>query len=118
MVHGAGRLNELLCPSYRLEISDKCAEERRIRHYGGGHVEVALVGGPPERGAQISELDGEPDVGVALAGTVPKEQDVCFPSGEVTGMRSPDFGRRATSGELLLGELADRFQHGKPSAFR
>ena len=82
----------------------------------GGHVEVALVGGPAERGAQVGELGGEPVVGLALAGAVPQGHDVGFTTGEVPGMGGPNLFRfRRTGGdELFFGELADRLQHRKP----
>ena len=78
MVDGAGGLDELLGPGYRLIIVDQHAEERRVRGDGGGGVQVALVGGPPKRGAQIGQLDSEPVVGLPLAGAVPQGQDVGF----------------------------------------
>ena len=60
MVDGAGGLDQLFGPGYRLVIFDQRAEEPRVGGDGGGHVEVAVVGGPPERGAQIGQLGGEP----------------------------------------------------------
>ena len=59
-----------------------------------------MVGGPPKRGAQIGQLDGEPVVGLALSGAVPQGQDVGFASGEVPrawAARISDASPRATS---------------------
>ena len=93
MVDGAGGFDEFFGPGYRLVVFDPEAEEPRVGGDGGGHVEVAVVGGPPERGAQIGQLGGEPVVGLALAGAVPQGQDVGFAPGEVAGMGGPDLGR-------------------------
>ena len=71
MVDGAGGLDQLFGPGYGFVIFDPIAEERRVYRDGGGDVEVALVGGPPERRAQIGQLDAEPGVGLTLAGAVP-----------------------------------------------
>ena len=114
MVDGAGGFDQLFGPGYRLIIVDQNAEERRVGGDGGGDVEVVVVGGPPERGAQIGQLGGEPGVGLALSGAVPQGQDVGFAPGEVAGMGGPDLGGLAARDELLLGELADRLQHRKP----
>ena len=95
MVDGAGGLDELFGPGYRLVVLDPEAEERRVGGDGGGDVEVAVVGGPPERGAQVGQLGGEPVVGLPLPGAVPQGQDVGFAPGEVAGMGGPDLvGRR------------------------
>ena len=93
MVDGAGGFDELFGPGDRLVIFDQKAEERRIGGDGGGDVEVAVVGGPPKRGAQIGQLGGEPVVRLALSGAVPQGQDVGFAPGEVAGMGGPDLGR-------------------------
>ena len=114
MVDGAGGLDELFGPRDRLVIFDHKAEERRVGGDGGGDVEIAVVGGPPERGAQIGQFGGEPVVGLPLSGAVPQGQDVGFAPGEVAGMRGPDLGGLAAGDELFLGELADRLQHRKP----
>ena len=114
MVDGAGGLDQLFGPGYRLVVFDQIAEQRRVGGDGGGDVEVAVVGGPPKRGAQVGQLDGEPVVGLTLAGAVPQGQDVGFAPGEVAGMRGPDLGRLAAGDELFLGELADRLQHRIP----
>ena len=74
-------------------------------------IEVAVVGSPPKRRAQVGQLDGEPGVGLTLAGAVPQGEDVGFAPGEVAGMRGTHLSGLAMGGELLLGELADRFQH-------
>ncbi len=114
MIDGAGGLDEFFGPGYRLIILDQKAEERRVGGDGGGDVEVAVVGGPPERGAQVGQLGGEPRVGLALSGAVPQRHDVGFAPGEVASMGGPDLGGLAARDELLLGELADRLQHRKP----
>ena len=114
MVDGAGGLDELLGPGDRLIILDQIAEERRVGGDGGGDIKVALVGGPPKRGAQIGQFDREPVVGLTLAGAVPQGQDVGFAPGEVARVGGPNLGCFATGDELFLGELADRLQHRKP----
>src|ERR1700756_4493145 len=114
MVDSAGGLDELLGPGYRLIIADHLAEKHRVSGDGGGGVEVAVVGGPPECGAQIGQLESEPVVGLTLAGAVPQGQDVGFASGEVPRVCGPNLGGFATGDELVLGELADRLQHRKP----
>ena len=73
-----------------------------------------MVGGPPERGAQIGQFGGEPVVGLPLPGAVPQRHDVGFTPGEVASMGGADLGGLAAGDELLLGELADRLQHRKP----
>jgi hypothetical protein len=71
MVDGSGSLDEFFGPRDGFEFLDRVAEERRVAGEGGGDVEVALVGGPPERGAQVGQLGGELGVGLALPGAVP-----------------------------------------------
>ena len=73
-----------------------------------------MVGGPPERGAQVGQLGAEPVVGLSLTGAVPQGHDVGFAPGEVAGMGGPRLGGLAACDELFLGELADRLQHRKP----
>src|SRR3954469_13179148 len=102
MVDGAGRLDELLGPRQRFGVFDTIAEQGRVQNDWGGYVEIAVFGGPPERGAQISQLVGKPYVGITLTRTVPQGEDVCFASGKIAGMRSPRISRLATSGKLLL----------------
>jgi len=114
MVDGAGRLDHLFCPACWLIVFDAKAKDPCVRGDGGGHIEVAPVGGPPERGAQIGELDREPVVDLPLAGAVPQGQDVGFPSGEVARVGGPNLGCFAAGDQLFLGELADRLQHRKP----
>src|SRR6185437_14671548 len=108
MVDGAGGLDELLGPGDRLIVFDQKAEDPRVGGDGGGGVEVAVVGGPAKRGAQIGQLETEPVVGLALAGAVPQGQDGGFAPAEVAGMRRARLGGRTARDELLLGELADR----------
>ena len=114
VVDGAGGLDQLFGPGDRLKGLDPSAEQPRIGGDGGGDIQIALVGGPPKRGAQIGQLDREPVVGLTLAGAVPQGQDVGFASGEVARVRGANLGCFAAGDELFLGELADRLQHRKP----
>ena len=118
MIGGTGGLDELLGPRYRLVIVHPKAKPCRPCRDGGGDVEVTLVGGPPKRGPQVGQLNGEPVVGLPLAGAVPQGHDVGFTPGEVASMGGPDLSCIIAGDKLLLGELADRLQHRKPSAFR
>jgi hypothetical protein len=111
MVGGAGGLDELFGPGYGFVVFDRRAEERRVGGDDGGHVDVAVVGGPAERSAQIGQFGGEPRVRLTLPEAVPQGHDVGFASGEIAGMGSPDLGGLPTGDELVLGELADRLQH-------
>src|SRR5258707_1384539 len=113
MVEGAGGLEELFSPSYRLVVFDECAKKRRVRRDSGGYVQITLVGAPPKRGTQIGKLDVEPLVGAALAGAVPEGHDLCFAPGEMAGMCVARFDSLAACDELLVGELADGFEHRK-----
>ena len=63
--------DELFGPGDRLIIFDPNAEEPRVGGDGGGDVEVVVVGGPPERGAQIGQLGGEPGVRLTLSAGCP-----------------------------------------------
>ena len=92
VVDRAGGLDQLFSPGDRLIGLDHSAEQPRIGGDGGGDIEIAVVGGPPKRGAQIGQLDGEPVVGLPLAGAVPQGQDVGFASGEVARVGGPDLG--------------------------
>ena len=114
MIDGAGGFDQLFSPGYRLIGLDPYAEQPHIGGDGGGDIQIALVGGPPKRGAQIGQLEGEPVVGLPLAGAVPQGQDVGFTPGEVAGVCGPDLVGVAAGHELFLGELADRLQHRKP----
>ena len=91
MVDGAGGLDELFGPGYRLVILDQIAEQPRVGGDGGGDIQVAVVGGPPERGPQIGQFGSEPVIRLALPGAVPQRQDVGFPPGEVAGMGGADL---------------------------
>ena len=114
VVDGAGGFDQLFSPGDRLKGLDRKAEPPHIGGDGGGDIQIALVGGPPKRGAQIGQLDGEPVVGLPLAGAVPQGHDVGFASGEVARVGGPNLGCFAAGDELFLGELADRLQHRKP----
>ena len=83
VVDGVCGFDEFLGPSTGLVLFDPGAKERRVDGDCGGGVEVAVVGGPAECGAQIRQFGGEPGVGLALSGAVPQGQDVVFESGEV-----------------------------------
>src|SRR5258705_13775619 len=87
MVEGAGGLEELFSPSYRLVVFDECAKKRRVRRDSGGHVQITLGGAPPKRGTQIGKLDVEPLVGAALAGGVPEGPDLSFSPRQIAGIR-------------------------------
>ena len=89
MVDRAGGLDQLFSPGDRLKGLDTSAEPPRIGGDGGGDVQIAVVGGPPKRGAQIGQFDGEPVEGLPLAGAVPKGDDVGFASGEVARSGRP-----------------------------
>jgi hypothetical protein len=69
-----------------------------------------VVGGPPERGAQIRQLDGEPGVRLGLARAVPEREDGGFAAGEIAGMCGPDLARLSAGGQSLVTELADGLQ--------
>src|SRR5882757_7546323 len=114
MIDGAGGLDELFGPGDGFVVFDQNAKERRAGGDGGGRVEVVVFGGPTKCGTQIGQFGSEPDVCLALPGTVPQGEDVCFTPGEVAGMRSTSIGGLAASGELLLGELADGLHHREP----
>ena len=114
MVDRAGGLDQLFSPGYRLKGLDPQAEEPHIGGDGGGDIQIAVVGGPAKRDAQIGQLDREPVVGLTLAGAVPQGHDVGFASGEVPRVGGPNLGRLTAGDELFLGELADRLQHRKP----
>src|SRR5262245_59105230 len=107
MVDGASGLDELFGPGYRLVVVDPNAEERGVGGDGGGDIKIAVVGGPPKRGAKISQLDSEPVVGSPLARAVPQRHDVGFALGEVAGVGGACLGGFTACGELLFGELAD-----------
>ncbi len=72
-----------------------------------------MFGGPPKRGAQIGQLDGEPGVRLALPGAIPQGHDVGFASGEVPRVGGPNLGCFASGDEFLLGDLADGLHHRK-----
>ena len=114
MVDGASGLDQLFGPRDRFVILSLKTDPCRICCDGGGDIQIALVGGPAERGAQIGQLDSEPVVGLTLAGAVPQGHDVGFASGEVPRVGGPNLGCFAAGDELFLGELADRFQHRIP----
>ena len=111
MVDGTGGLDQLLGPGYRLMVFDPHAEPRSVRGDGGGAVEVAVVGCPPKRAAQIGQFGDEPVVGLPLSGAVPQGQDVGFAPGEIVGMRganSRHWACRVDSGRAAVGDVRRR----------
>ena len=74
MVDGPGGLDELLGPANRLVLAAQIAQGRRVNRDGGGFGEMIVVRGPPERGAQVRELGGEPGAALPLARAVPERQ--------------------------------------------
>src|SRR5882757_3818356 len=56
MVDGTGGFDELLGPANRLVLAAQIAKARRVNRDGGGFGEMVVVGGPPERGAQVRKL--------------------------------------------------------------
>ena len=96
------RFDQFLCPRDRLVVLDSEAEKPDVCRDGGGGVEVAAVGSPAERRAQIGQFDGEPLIRLALARAVPQRQDVGLAAREVAGMqrarlRRPRRWRRVVS---------------------
>jgi hypothetical protein len=63
---------QLLGPRDGFVLFQVTTEERRVDGDGGGAVEITMVGGPPERSAQVGQLGGEPIVSLTLAGAVPQ----------------------------------------------
>src|ERR1700752_242178 len=106
--------DELFCPAEGFVYFDAVSEKRRVYGDGRGGVEIAVFGGPPERRAQIRQLEPEPGVGVALARTVPQRKNIGFASSEVAGVRGPSVISRTVEHKLCFGEPADSFQHREP----
>ena len=118
MLNGFGGFDELLGPCRRLVLLDQGPEESRVYGDGGGGVEVTAVGGPPERGAKVRKLAGEPVVGLALPRTVPQRDHIGFAVREVSRVRIACLLGQAIGGELIFGELADGLQHREPGSPR
>ena len=57
VIDRAGGLDQLFSPGDRLIGLDHSAEQPRTGGDGGGDIKIAVVGGPPECGAQIGQLD-------------------------------------------------------------
>ena len=72
---------EFFGPCDRLVLFDSCTKERREngdRHSG---VEILVVGRPPERYAQVRQLECEPLVRFALTRAIPqRKQSVSRPA--------------------------------------
>ena len=98
MVDGAGGSDEFFGPGDRLVILDQITEPSRICGDGGGVIEVAVVGSPPERGAQVGQLDGEPGVSLALSGAIPQRQYI--------GLALPEVASMGVAGLLQASPLA------------
>ena len=60
MVDGLGGFDEFFGPGDRLIVLDQPAKKPRIGGDGRGDIEVAVIGCPPEGGAQVGQLGGEP----------------------------------------------------------
>src|SRR5215203_3671777 len=118
MVDLSGGLDELFNPGQRLVDLGRSAEERRARRDDRCDIEVALVGGPPKRGAQIGQFGREPAVRLPLSRAIPQSQNVGFFSSEVMGLRGANLFRRTARHELLLAELPNGLQHRKSRAPR
>ena len=103
--------DEFLGPGDRLVLFHPGAKERGVNRYGGGSVEVVVVGGPAKCGAKIRRLQCEPFVGLTLSLTVSQGHHVRFLLGEVAGMGGAGLVGIAVLDELLLCELPDGFQH-------
>ena len=111
MVDGAGGLDELLGPGYRLIILDQIAEEPRVGGDGGGASRSPWSAAQRNAVRRLASSVAEPFVGLALAGAVPQGHDVGFASGEVPRVGGPYLRCGTRGDELFLGELADRLQH-------
>ena len=105
MVGRAGGVDELLGPSERFEILDRDAEKGGEGGEGGGILEVAQVGNPPERDAQIGQFGIEPYIGFSLAGAAPHGLDVGYSVGEVAGMCGSNRRDLTAGHKLFFGEL-------------
>ena len=110
-VGGGGGVEDLGDPPDRFEPQQHVAQDGGVGGDGDGGVEVTLVGRPSEPGAQVGVLDVHPVNRDALAGPVPDVAEGDGLIGEVASMTVAHGVDRAGSGELLLGELADRLQH-------
>jgi hypothetical protein len=95
------------------QTSHKCV-------YGDGRrsVEVAMVGGPSKRGAQVGQFGGEPHIGLALPRAVPEGEHIGLHVGEVPRVRIACQLRPSGRHELVFRELPDGLQHRKPGSPR
>ena len=92
MFDGFRGFDELLGPCDGFVLLNQSSEEC-VQGDGRGGVEVVVVGGPPERGAQVGEFGGEPHVSLALPRTVPQREHIGFQVGEVSRMRTACVAR-------------------------
>jgi hypothetical protein len=118
MVDGGGRLDEFFGLGEWFEILDREAEESRVHCDGRSGIEVVVVGGAPKRGSQIGELEGEPVVGLPLAGAIPQGEDGSATPPEVEGVGSSRLVCLTPCDELLVRELANGLQHRIPCPVR
>ena len=73
-------------------------------------VEVGPVARPPEPGPEIVELHLDPVAGDVIARSVPHIPEGDGLCGVVTGVTIPDLADVSSGGQLVFGELSDRFQ--------
>jgi hypothetical protein len=114
MVNCLRGLDELFCPRCRLIHFGNGPDETRVARDVACSVDIAPVGGPAKRGAQIRQLAGEPVIELTLPRTVPDREELGLAVGEVSRMGGAGLGRRPAACKLLIGELADRLEHRKP----
>ena len=112
------RRDQFLGPDDGLELFEPKPEKGCEERDGRGGVEVVVVGSPAKCGTQVSQLDGEPGLGLALTRTVPAGKDIGLASGEVVCVRGAQIVGFTSVYHLLFGELADGLQHGKPCLAR
>ena len=111
MVGGARGVEEFLRPARGLEALCARDDGRGGDRNRGRGVEVAIVGGSADRGAEVGELAIEPLVHVMLALAVgPPREHLGRARRVVAGMQRPRAADVRGLGELFLGELADRLQ--------
>ena len=118
-VSGGDRgLDQLFRPRDGLIVLDTEAEEPHVRRERGGGIEIAVVGGPAKRFAEVGEFGREPRVRLPLAWAVPQRHHFGVATGEVARVRRSSLGRLPACDEFLLCELADGLQHRKPGSTR
>jgi hypothetical protein len=108
--------DELSGPTIRLVLFDPITKRRRQNGNGRCGIEIIMVCGPPERDAQVRQLDDQPRIRLPLAWTVPECHHIGFPSGEVSRVGGTRLVGFASAHQLFFGELADGLEHRKPCA--